>query len=283
MKGSKNLKINIDLSSKSNDSTTDDITYEYHWGRILGAFLVISIVIGLLIGGASYYFDQDNTDSIAEGQTVIAESLEVENLEVENFKAENQKAKSVEKNTMLDEPIKKHVDEINSMNTSTVEGIAKIDPASNETKDIIEKALTEVTTEINTVNTTENTTIKNVESKTLFTPLNAEIFSDKIKRFVISSSVKNNEPVGSIDNITFDRNNLATVYAFSDVNNLAGTTLYYIWSLDGEDVAKVKVRVGSARWRSYSSKYIQLDMHGKWKIELQNAKGEKLASSQFYY
>lgn len=273
MKGSKKLKINIDLSSKSNDSTTDDITYEYHWGRIFGAFLVISIVIGLLIGGASYYLEKDNTEHVVEEQAVLSKSIETE-----NQAAANQKTKSVEKNTALTEPRKNNVDEINSVTTPTVENIAKIAPENIENienKNAVKKALTEITA--------VNSTIKNVEPKPLFTQLKAEIFSDKIKRFVIASSVNKNEPVGSIHNITFDRSNLATVYAFSDVNHLAGTTLYYIWSLDGKDVAKVKVNVGADRWRSYSSKYIQSNMHGKWKIELENSKGEKLASSQFSY
>ena len=116
-----------------------------------------------------------------------------------------------------------------------------------------------------------------------FTQYKSEILSDKIKRFVISRAVQSNEPVGTINDINFDANNIATVYAYSEVRELKDKNLYYVWSLDGKDIAKVKVDVGSNLWRSYSSKFIQPSMHGEWKIELQNEKGENLAVNQFNY
>ena len=129
---------------------------------------------------------------------------------------------------------------------------------------------------------TNSPTIEITDLAPLFTQTKIDVFSDDVKRFIISSSVKTNEPVGTINDIVFD-NNIATVYAFSEVSNLTNTTLYYIWSLDDNNVAKVKVDVGGNRWRSYSSKFIQENMHGEWKVELQNGQGETLAINRFYY
>lgn len=299
MKESKKLKIRIDFSTQPNNIATDDITYD--WGKIVGAFIALIIVIGLFIGGGSYYFDQDNADHIVE----------------------NQEEKSIKENSALVDQIEK----ISSTTTPSAEDITTTANSEtvlpyaseneNKNKDVIQTVSTKITTEISvkenrepdllltqadtdvlsdqddvahqqtktasTEVTSEISAIGDVESETLFKKLNSEIHSDKIKRFIISSSVSKNEPAGTINDIVFDSNNLATVYAFSDVINLEGTTLYYIWTLDGEDIAKVKVKVRSARWRSYSSKFIQPNMHGEWKVELQNGKGEKLASSLFYY
>ncbi|MFT7052992.1 MAG: hypothetical protein ACJAU1_000543, partial [Psychromonas sp.] len=95
--------------------------------------------------------------------------------------------------------------------------------------------------------------------------------------------VQDNEPIGTINDIHFDDNNIATVYAYSDVTAFKDQTLYYQWSLDGKKIAKIRVYVRGDRWRSYSSKFIQPHMHGEWKVELQNQAGENLAINQFRY
>ncbi|MFT6986978.1 MAG: hypothetical protein ACJAT7_002828 [Psychromonas sp.] len=117
----------------------------------------------------------------------------------------------------------------------------------------------------------------------IFTAVDTTVFSAHIKRFVISKAVISKEPVGSIDDIVFDANNIATVYAYSDAVGLKDKTLYYKWSLDGKAIAKVKVGVWSNRWRSYSRKFIRPHMHGDWQVALFNGKGEMLAVHRFHY
>jgi hypothetical protein len=48
--------------------------------------------------------------------------------------------------------------------------------------------------------------------------------------------------------------------------------------LNGKNIAKIKVEVGANRWKSYSSKFIQPNIHGEWKIELKNQAGGNLLS-----
>ncbi|MBV1880339.1 MAG: DUF2914 domain-containing protein [Pseudomonadales bacterium] len=120
-------------------------------------------------------------------------------------------------------------------------------------------------------------------SSSPFQQTKSEIFSNHIKRFVISKRVKNNEPIGSISDIGFDHNNIATIYAYSDALNFKDQTLYYKWTLNGKKIATVPIGVWSNRWRSYSSKFIQPHMQGNWLVELQNAEGETLAMSQFQF
>jgi hypothetical protein len=102
---------------------------------------------------------------------------------------------------------------------------------------------------------------------------------------VITDAVKAREPVGGISDIVRDsnNNNIITVYAWSDVQGLKGSSLRYRWIRDGSAVANVTIDVWSNRWRSYSSKFITENMRGSWRVELSNAEGELLAFTEFEY
>jgi hypothetical protein len=162
--------------------------------------------------------------------------------------------------------------------------VAVIKPAAVDTAEevaVINPAAVDTAEEVAVINPAAAQ--KKSVSERLFTQSQKKSLSDNVTRFVISQAVEGNEPLGSIGKIHFDRNNIATVYAYSDVNGLKDQTIYYQWSLNGKNIAKIKVEVGAKRWRSYSSKFIQPDMHGEWKVELQNQAGENLAINQFNY
>jgi hypothetical protein len=166
----------------------------------------------------------------------------------------------------------------------TAEEVAVIKPAAVDTAEevaVIKPAAVDTAEEVAVINPAAAQ--KKSVSERLFTQSQKKSLSDNVTRFVISQAVEGNEPLGSIGKIHFDRNNIATVYAYSDVNGLKDQTIYYQWSLNGKNIAKIKVEVGAKRWRSYSSKFIQPDMHGEWKVELQNQAGENLAINQFNY
>jgi len=106
--------------------------------------------------------------------------------------------------------------------------------------------------------------------------------SENITRFQITPMVEDHEPLGTINDIETEDGAL-TVYAFSEANNLKGTVLYYVWNLNGRDVATVPIAIGADRWRSHSTKFIEPSMEGQWTVKLQNAQGETLAINQFTY
>ena len=106
--------------------------------------------------------------------------------------------------------------------------------------------------------------------------------SPSVKRFILPRSILGREPIGSIDLITIDTEGVAVIYAFSEVINMSGSTLYYHWFNNMELVAKVSVDVGSNSWRSYSSKYINNKMQGSWLVELRTEDGQILASGRFF-
>lgn len=137
-------------------------------------------------------------------------------------------------------------------------------------------------TDISNMVTSEESSQHNDQSP-VFSKSEIQIFSPQIKRFVIANKVQDKEPVGQIDDIQFDKNNIATVYAYSDVVGLSDQFIYYNWRLNGNQVARVEVGVWGNRWRSYSRKYIQHNKHGDWVVTLENKNGEILASSKFKY
>ena len=107
------------------------------------------------------------------------------------------------------------------------------------------------------------------------------VASPAVQRFSLARGVENREPVSDLNGVRFDANGLATVYAFSEVAGLAGSTLYYHWVHDAKERAAVPVRVGAERWRSYSSKYIEESMTGSWSVQLRDAEGKLLAEAAF--
>jgi len=106
--------------------------------------------------------------------------------------------------------------------------------------------------------------------------------SSSVKRFILARTIIDREPIGSIDSITTDTNGVAAIYAFSEVTDMSGRTLYYHWYINEEQVAKVRVNVGTDSWRSYSSKYIDKNMKGAWLVELRTRDGQELARAKFF-
>jgi hypothetical protein len=118
----------------------------------------------------------------------------------------------------------------------------------------------------------------------LLAPGATRILSDRVTRFLLTDEVRDLEPVGGLSDIRArPPGGPLAVFAFSDVRELGGETLHYRWIRDGKVAANVKVRVGSDRWRSYSSKFINEAMRGPWRVELRNSAGDLLAQAEFEY
>ncbi|HEY7866066.1 MAG TPA: DUF2914 domain-containing protein, partial [Psychromonas sp.] len=286
--------IRINFRKNKNQAPADESRCHYHWGRIIGVSLAVIVTGASLISAGSYYLNQDQIDS----EQVKSATNEVAEKRVASpalMPLSSLKKDAVRKNTVPEETaiIKSTVADtlteeaaiIKSAETDTApEDTAVIKPAETDTAPedtaVIKPPLADTASE-------ETAIIKPALADTvyqdLFTQSQTVIFSANVTRFVISQAVEGNEPIGTISDIHFDDNNIATVYAYSDVSALKDNIIYYQWSLDGKNIAKIRVDVGSDRWRSYSSKFIQPDMHGEWKVELQNKEGENLASNQFHY
>lgn len=275
MKESEKFTIRVNFNRTQNNIVQDEASHGYHWGRILGVLLLVVIAIWSFIFASRYYSEQNNltdkqmaisvasTAALTPTNKITPSDVDKDQTSPSSFtlseKAENEK---IELTAQADEPIN---DEMAVSNNNSYqdesESLSKTEPVSAPST---------------------TSTIENTANPAIFFQSDVDIMSNNVTRFVIASSVIENEPVGEINNIIF-KNNTATVYAFSEINGLKDTTLYYIWSVDGQQVAKVKLNINGDRWRSHSSKFIQPTMHGQWKVELQNGKDEILAVNRFTY
>ena len=216
---------------------------------------------------------QDQTQATNENRQ-DNNNINVTKIDPKKMNIEKAISANVENQSVFDETTVTNVE--SNQTTSAITTSDEIKAPVTEDSDTA--ALTTSEEDLNQASSTTETTM----ASPLFSQVNTEILSDNVARFLITPSVINNEPVGNINDIVFD-NNIATVYAYSDVNDLKNAMLYYVWTLNAKEVAKVRVGVIGKRWRSHSSKFVQKNMRGQWKVELQNDKGEILAISQFKY
>ena len=112
---------------------------------------------------------------------------------------------------------------------------------------------------------------------------NTSIASPAVKRFLLAKDVVGNEPQGDIDDVALRDAGYVEVSSFSEVIDQKGETLQYRWLHDGKEVLRIRVPVGSNRWRSHSTKRIYAGMKGDWRAELRNSAGDLLASIDFTF
>ena len=259
MNNPKRLNIRIKISPQITEAVPEETGYIYHWNRIIGASLLTVTTLAVLIYNAFDYLAQP--DITAQGSEITVKT---------------DTHLPVEKRAM---PIKSDIENQRNIISPTAEKTgAKQTQADSGPL---------ISSSNNPKNVISPTAEKAVQTDSVAAPLltqsDSKIFSKQIEPFVIAQTVKDKEPIGSINDIKLDVNNIATVYAYSKVVGLKGETLYYKWRLNGKDIAQVKVKVSSNTWRSYSRKFIQSHMLGDWSVALENAKGELLAINRFRY
>jgi len=280
MKESEKFTIRVNFKPQQNSLTEDEKKYQYRWGRIIGCSLLVFIAIGSTIYYGSSYLPQDNTDvnhtTMTQTDNTDSTSNTSQPPAIEN--AIPATTSHIANETEV-QPAQARLEDatIENINVDTIPVNAKESELSKITAAITDNTSAALNTVTANVPETESN-----NSMVPFTQVKTEILSEAVTRFIIAQNVIANEPVGTINDIVFD-NNIATIYAFSQVDDSKNTTLYYQWSLNDKNIAKVRIGVIGNRWRSHSSKFIQSNMHGQWKVELQNQNGDVLATSQFKY
>ncbi len=103
------------------------------------------------------------------------------------------------------------------------------------------------------------------------------------KRAIVTSAIDSREPVDNL-NDTVINTDVNKVYFFTEILNQADTSITHRWFLNGKLEAEVVLRIGSNRWRTYSSKNLVPSYHqGNWQVEVVDDKGKLLGSTAFVY
>ncbi|MGB3623415.1 MAG: DUF2914 domain-containing protein [Ketobacter sp.] len=111
--------------------------------------------------------------------------------------------------------------------------------------------------------------------------VNTEILSKDITRAVLANVIVDLEPKETLENTAQLTDPFLKLYFYTDLDGRKDDRIMYTWMLNGKEVARIRVPVGSDRWRSHSSKNINKDMRGEWKVVVTDKQGDTLASSEF--
>jgi len=108
------------------------------------------------------------------------------------------------------------------------------------------------------------------------------ILNADITRAALTNAMRDLEPATELTSTDDLGDGFIKLYFYTDLQGHAGDTLIYSWYRNDKRVAKVRIPVGSDRWRSHASKNISANMRGSWKVVVTDRKGNALAESHFY-
>jgi hypothetical protein len=109
----------------------------------------------------------------------------------------------------------------------------------------------------------------------LFFVLTASLLSNftlaQVERSQLTTSIENREPVDNLGNTVSGQNDqIARVYFFTQIANLAGQQIIHRWIYQGDEKAAVTLNIGADSWRTYSSKQIPSYWQGDWQVQVWN-------------
>lgn len=234
----------------------------YHWGRIIGALVLILATVALAAWGITAWnvddsaelaaTESDNRDSVrGEGAGQLSPP--------ENILVEGQSLLPTESEPVV-APKEKGVD-----NFASAEEAYRLDSQAEIVEAPVPDLATEEPTEVTEIALTE-----------------ARIHSGHLARVQLTSGLENKEPVDQLPVvIEMNEKGLLRVYLYTETRDLEGQVIYHDWIREGLRVARIAVRPYSDHMRASSSKFIDRHMLGQWLVTVTDANGDRLASVDF--
>jgi len=101
-----------------------------------------------------------------------------------------------------------------------------------------------------------------------------------IARSEFTTEIENREPVGSVTKINTNEHK---IYYFTELKGMEGQQVTHRWEHNGKVMAEIPFQVGGPRWRVYSSKRLENDWTGDWKVSVVDGNGNTLGVNTFTY
>ncbi len=101
-----------------------------------------------------------------------------------------------------------------------------------------------------------------------------------VTRSQLTREIKDLEPVDTVAVLTSDRNRI--IY-FTEIHDMAGQTVMHRWEYNGKIILEIPIKVGTSRWRAYSTKTLLPSWIGDWKVSVVDAAGGTLSVNTFIY
>lgn len=252
---------------------------QYLWGRII----VASALVFLLIASSIWWFVKpEQTES--EVATVMDTSSAVEPVKVAETPAVVEPSvvelSVVEPSvvepgaaTVVETAVVKVVPQIVAKAEVNVEAETEVEPTIAELKAQPMTAAGALESDTETVKTAHNPA-----SDTQITFLTPGIVRAQLTH-LLDNEKKPTDVLGS--NIRMSDEGLIRVYLYTEIEGLAGKTLYHSWSLNGERMARVRIPVVSNSYRASSSKFIDRMMLGEWQVVIADEGGNRYVEVAF--
>lgn len=97
----------------------------------------------------------------------------------------------------------------------------------------------------------------------------------------LTSNIRQRQPVDSIDHISLEGKSSRPIFLFLHLNKLKGEKIFINWYYQDQSVAKVSLLIGNDDWRTYSSKMLNQNRLGLWRVTTTDQAGNLLAEFKF--
>lgn len=101
-----------------------------------------------------------------------------------------------------------------------------------------------------------------------------------VARAQFTSAVQDREPTDTLTTLTTDK---TRIYYFTEIRDAANQKITHRWEYHGKVMAEMHFDVGADRWRVFSSKTLDPDWTGEWKVSVVDEHGGTLGASTFTY
>ena len=99
-----------------------------------------------------------------------------------------------------------------------------------------------------------------------------------VKRIVICEDVKDREPV-AVDSVFTGVERLC---CYTEIKGAEESThVQHVWYRGEKEMARIKLNVRAARWRTYSAKKILSEWTGDWRVEVIDAQDRRISRISF--
>lgn len=97
-----------------------------------------------------------------------------------------------------------------------------------------------------------------------------------VARSAFTSSIDDREPVDTLQQMNAVEQK---VYFFTELRDMEGQTATHRWELNGDVMAEVAFEVKGSRWRVWSSKNLQPEWVGEWKVSVLNSANDVISET----
>jgi len=101
----------------------------------------------------------------------------------------------------------------------------------------------------------------------------------KVELIAVAVAVENRQPIGVSDVFA---DTVGTLFCFTEIRGMGeSTTVSQVWYYGENRMAEVKLNVRGYRWRTWSTKVIQVEWTGDWRVDVVSEDGKILKSKRF--